>query len=79
MLGYSKEELVGLHGSELIPPERRPGVAVALDRFRRGDVAFTAQGFIMRKGGSVLSIEVTARRLPNNRLALSLHPTSAAS
>lgn len=79
LLGYSKGELVGLHGSELIPREHRPSVAVALDRIRRGDVAFPMPGFVMRKDGSVLNIELTARKLPGNRLALSLRPQSAAS
>jgi PAS domain S-box-containing protein len=57
LLGYRKDELVGLHGSESIPPERRPGVAVTLDRMR----------------------QVTARRLPEGRLMLSLHPTDMVS
>ena len=77
LLGYSKDELVGLHGSELIPPENRPAVAATLDRIRHGDFAFVAPAFVMRKGGSVLTVEVTARRLPNNRLALSLRQKSA--
>lgn len=79
LLGYSKDELVGLHGSELIPREHRPSVAVALDRIRRSDLALPTPGFIMRKDGSVLSIELTARKLPYNRLAFGLRPTSAAS
>jgi len=79
LLGYSKHELVGLHGSELIPREHRPSVAVALDRIRRGDLALPMPGFVMRKDGSVLHIELRARNLPNNRLALSLRPKRTAS
>lgn len=79
LLGYSKDALLGLHGADLIPQERRPAVAVTLDRIRQGDFAFVAQGLVIRKGGSVLSVEVTAERLPNNRLALHLRPRSAGS
>ncbi len=79
LLGYSKDALVGLHGSELSPQERRATVAVALDRMRQGDFASVVPGVVMRKGGSALSVEVTAQRLPNNRLALRLRPHSAGS
>jgi len=79
LLGYSKDVLLSLHGSDLIPPEHRPAVAVALDRMRQDDVALVAPGLVMRKDGSVLSVEVTARRLPNKRLALSLRPQGAGS
>ena len=79
LLGYSKDALVGLHGSELIPQEHRAMVAVALDRMRQGDFASVVPGVVMRNGGSVLSVEVRAERLPNNRLALRLRPHSAGS
>ncbi len=71
LLGYSKTELVGLHGSELVPPEARPSTAVAIDRMRRGDISFE-QGRLQRKDGSVFSVEVSVRKLPNARLALTL-------
>jgi len=79
LLGYSKDELVGLHGSELIPYQHRPAVAVVLDRLRQGDATSARLGLVMRKGGSVLRVEVTARRLPINRLALMLRPQRAGS
>jgi PAS domain S-box-containing protein len=79
LLGYSKDVLLGLHGSDLIPQERRPAVAVALDRIRRGDLTFVTSGLVMHKSGSLLTVEVSARRLPNNRLALHLRLQSAGS
>jgi PAS domain S-box-containing protein len=74
LLGYSKDELVGLHGADLIPEEHRPAVAVALDRIRQGALTSVAQGVIVRKGGAMLSVEVMARKLPANRLVLTLRP-----
>ena len=79
LLGYSKDVLMNLHGSDLIPPEHRPTVAVALDRMRQGHFDFIAPGLVMRKDGSVLSVEVRAERLPNDRLALRLRLQRAAS
>ena len=78
LLGYSKGELIGMHGSELIPLAQRPGVAAALDRMRHGDFDFVASGRMLRKDGSLFDVRVTAQRLPNHRLALSVHSTCAA-
>ena len=71
LLGYSKTELVGLHGSELVPPEARPSTAVSIDRMRHGEISFR-QGHLRRKDGSVLSVDVSVERLSNHRLAFTL-------
>jgi PAS domain S-box-containing protein len=73
LLGYSKAELVGLHGSDLIPQAQRPAVAVTLDRMRHGDLRFAASA-MKRRDGSVVRVEVCARRLCNNRLGLTVRP-----
>jgi PAS domain S-box-containing protein len=77
LLGYSKSELVGLHGSELVRREDRAAVAAAIDRLRHGDFAFVVPGIVKRKDGSVLSVDVGAQRLPNNRLALTVRAQRA--
>ena len=77
LLGYSRAELLGMHGSELIPPASRPSVAVTLDRLRRGEPAPTGEGMVMRKGGTILGVEVTVSPLTGGRLALGLRARSA--
>ena len=72
LLGYSKGELIGMHGSELIPLAQRPAVAAALDRMRHGDFDFVAAARMLRKDGSLFDVQVMAQRLPNKRLALSV-------
>jgi PAS domain S-box-containing protein len=72
LFGYSKAELVGLHGSELIQRERHSAVAVVLDQMRHGDVSSVAAAVVRRKDGSPLSVDVTAQRLSGKRLALTV-------
>jgi PAS domain S-box-containing protein len=38
LLGYGKHELIGLHGSEIVPPDYQPATAVSVDRMRRGEL-----------------------------------------
>src|SRR5262245_63118660 len=71
LLGYSREELLRLHGSELIRPEERPNVAAALDRMRRGTLDWR-RGKLVRKDGSLISIEVGARPLGQGRIELKI-------
>ena len=69
LLGYSKRELVGLHGSELIPPAAQPATAVSIDRIRHGEISLQQQGRVRRKDGLVLSVDVSAQMLPDDRMA----------
>ena len=69
LLGYSEAELVGLHGSELIPPEARSSTAVTLDRMRRDELAVNS-GRMIRRDGSTFPVEVSARPLGQGRLEL---------
>ena len=69
LLGYTQEELLALHGSDLILEVERPAVAVSLDRMRLG-VLETRPGRLVRKDGSVVEVEVRARRLDEGRLEL---------
>lgn len=69
LLGYPKAELLGLHGSELVPREAQPATAASIDRMRHGEVPFRT-GRLRRKDGAVLDVDVRAERLPNDLLAL---------
>ncbi|HWP66830.1 MAG TPA: PAS domain-containing protein [Candidatus Limnocylindria bacterium] len=69
LLGYSREELLAMHGSELVPEAERPRVAVSLDRMRIGELT-EQSGRLMRKDGRVIEVHVEARRLPGERLEL---------
>jgi PAS domain S-box-containing protein len=71
LLGYSRAELVGLHGSELVPRDAQAATAASIDRMRRGDFAL-ANGRLIRKGGEEIAVQVSARPLPEGRIALSL-------
>ena len=75
LLGYSKRELIGMHGSELIRAEERPATAASLDRMRHGDLSFRPAR-LRCKDGSLVEVEVHAQRLPNRRLALTVRTRS---
>jgi len=69
LVGYSRTELVGLHGSELVPREKQPATATAIDRMRRGELA-RAAGRLRRKDGTLIEVDVDARRSPDGRFSL---------
>ena len=77
LLGYTKAELVRLHGTDLIPEETRPRVAVALDEMRRGGPT-QRQGQLRRKNGSLVSVDVEGELLNDGRIALRLQARGAA-
>jgi PAS domain S-box-containing protein len=71
LLGYSRDDLLGMHGSELIPPERRPATAASIDRMRRGEIQ-VREGRVLRRDGVVVDVEVNGSPLPDGRIALRL-------
>ena len=75
LLGYARHDMVGLHGSELIPFDDRPATAASLDRMRLGEITNRA-GRIVHKDGSIFAVDVTARPLSGGRLAISLRKRS---
>jgi PAS domain S-box-containing protein len=69
LFGYGRAELLGMHGADLVPPDQQPAVAVSVERMREGEL--TARiGTILRKDGTVVSVEVAARPLPESRVEL---------
>ena len=71
LLGYSRAELVAMHGTELVPPERHGATAVSLDRMRRGELTFRI-GVLKRKDGVTLSVAVRGQPLGQGRLRLTV-------
>lgn len=71
LLGYSRAELCTLHGSQLIPPAERAGVAVSLDRMRHGEIE-RREGRLLRKDGATVRVEVRATPLEGGRLRLAI-------
>jgi PAS domain S-box-containing protein len=71
LLGYAREDVVGMHGSELVPFNARPATATSLDRMRLGEIV-RCEGRLRHKDGTVLEVDVTAQPLPDGRLTLSL-------
>jgi len=71
LVGYTREELVGMHGTELIFEERRPRVAVSLDRMRRGDLD-RRTGELRHKSGRIVPVEVEAEPRGDGHLGLRL-------
>ena len=73
LLGYSRSELLAMHGSELVLPGDQPAVAVSLDKMRRGEADWR-EGRLVRKDGSVVRVEVRPHPLPEDRVELSVRP-----
>ena len=71
LLGYAKEEIIGMHGSELVPLDAHAATAVSLDRMRHGEVT-DRPGRLRHRNGAVLDVHVTARMLSDGRLLLAL-------
>ena len=76
LVGYSRAELVGLHGSELVPGERHPATAVSLDRMRLGTVT-SRDGVLRHKNGTFVPVVVEAGLRAGNRLVFEIRPRTA--
>jgi PAS domain S-box-containing protein len=77
LLGYERDELLGLHGSELIPRDARPATAAAVDRMRRGELD-SRRGSVVCKDGELVGVDVNGRPLPDGRLVLRLRRSETA-
>src|SRR5262245_16037316 len=76
LVGYTKQELVGMHGSDLIPIDRRARTAVSLDRMRLRTVV-ERDGVLRHKNGTIVTVDVEARVLDGDRLALDVRSRRA--
>jgi PAS domain S-box-containing protein len=69
LLGYTRDELVGQHGSMLVPRDAQPATAASIDRMARGEVTYRT-GRLVRRDGTLVTVGVRSRVLPDGRLAL---------
>ena len=73
LLGYSRAELLAMHGADLVLPAERPAVAVSLDGMRHGTIT-ERPGRLQRKDGVIVAVAVHARLLEDDRLELRVRP-----
>ena len=69
LIGYNRDEVIGLRGSELVPLDAHAATAVSLDRMRQGEILYRS-GRLRHKDGTILNVQVAARALPHGRLLL---------
>ncbi len=62
LLGYSREELRGMHARDLHPPEEHTRVAEVFATLRRSGSTLQLHP-VRRKGGSIIQVEVAASRI----------------
>jgi PAS domain S-box-containing protein len=67
MLGYSREELIGLHASDIVAPEELPHVASAL-RLIATTTEYQRRWLFRRKDGTTFPAEVIATVTPDGNL-----------
>jgi PAS domain S-box-containing protein len=67
MLGYTRDELVGLHAADIVVQAESPRIIEALDEIH-ADRAHQREWHFRRKDGSLLIADVSAAKLPDGRL-----------
>ena len=65
--GYSREELLGMIITDLIPPEDLGHDPIRVDKLGQGGIV-TIERLLRRKDGSLLPVEISARMLPAGHL-----------
>jgi PAS domain S-box-containing protein len=64
MLGYAREELIGMHGSELVAPSETQYIRQALDTIERG-VPYQREWQFRRRDGSTFRADVIGAPMPD--------------
>jgi len=67
MLGYAREELIGLQASDIVAPTEIPHIATALDAINT-TADYRRQWIFLRKDGSVFAADVIATAMPDGNL-----------
>ena len=67
MLGYSREELVGLHASDIVTPSELEHIQPALNDIK-AKIDYLREWQFRRKDGTVFSAEVMATVMPDGKL-----------
>ena len=76
MLGYSRDELIGLHASDIVVPAEIPQIQSALNEIR-DQSDHRREWQFRRKNGTVFSAEVTATTMPDGTLLGMIRDTTA--
>ncbi|MFM2067405.1 MAG: hypothetical protein RLZZ584_2314 [Pseudomonadota bacterium] len=72
MLGYSREELVGLRAADIVAEPEAGQISPALRRIK-GRASFQREWRFRRKDGSTFSAEVMATKMPDGNLFAMIH------
>ena len=67
LLGYAREELIGLRVADTTLPEDLPSVEANLERMRRGERVIRVRS-MRRKDGSTVRVEISGSLLPDGHL-----------
>jgi PAS domain S-box-containing protein len=67
MLGYARDEFIGLHARDIVVPAETPHIATALDEIKNGPGHHREWQF-RRKDGSTFAAEVIATEMPDGNL-----------
>jgi PAS domain S-box-containing protein len=67
MLGYTREEIVGLHGSDIVSVEEVPNIAPAIEAIR-ATADYHHPWTLRRKDGSTFATDVIATTLPDGNI-----------
>lgn len=76
MLGYARDELIGLHASDIVMQEEIPHIGPALDDIKAG-LNYRREWQFRRKDGSTFGAEVFASMLPEGNLLAMVRDISA--
>jgi len=75
--GYSKIEMLGLHGSELVPPDLHTSTAVSIDRMQHGEIPLAVHTRVQRKDGCVIEVDISVHLLARERMAFHIARAAA--
>ncbi len=68
MLGYTREEFIGLHASDIVVPDETPHIAPALNAIKANTNPYHREWRFQRKDGSTFVAEVIATAMPDGNL-----------
>ena len=75
MLGYTRDEILAKHITDLVAPEDISANPLRLNELRQGNILITERR-LLRKDGSRLPVEISARMLPDGRFQSITRDTS---
>ncbi|HTD29527.1 MAG TPA: PAS domain S-box protein, partial [Xanthomonadaceae bacterium] len=76
MLGYARDELIGLHGSDIVAPSEISNIDPALDAIK-SEPSYEREWKFRRKDGSTFDADVIATTLPDGNILAMVRDTTA--